>query len=160
MILKLLFARLTVAGVLACAVGFAAADDGASADVLLHDADDVLQQLDIGRFDDVWNDAAPFVKVKIPKEQFVAQTSAARHALGAVAKRGWAAVVRIHYTNATGIPDGLYANVDYATTLADGQTVYELLSFQLEGDGQWRLTGYVPRRTQGPIGSAAQVAKP
>jgi hypothetical protein len=43
---------------------------------------------------------------------------------------------------------GLYANVDSSSTLADGRTAFELLSFHLERDGQWRLTGYTPRVTQ------------
>ncbi|MGV2293289.1 DUF4019 domain-containing protein [Trinickia sp. YCB016] len=152
--------KLTVAGALACTAGLAIADPGASADELLHDADDVLQQIDVGHFGDVWSDAAPFVKAKIPKEQFMTQTAAARLALGAVAKRGWASIVRIRFTNTVGLPDGLYANVDYSTTLADGGTVYELLSFRLESDGQWHLTGYVPRRSQGQIGQAGTVATP
>ncbi|VWC27507.1 membrane protein [Burkholderia arboris] len=40
------------------------------------------------------------------------------------------------------------ANVDYATTLTNGATVFEKPSFRLEGDGRWRLTGYVSRQSQ------------
>ena len=45
------------------------------------------------------------------------------------------------------MPDGLYANLDYATTLTSGATVFERLSFRLD-DGRWHLTGYVPRQSQ------------
>jgi hypothetical protein len=39
----------------------------------------------------------------------------------------------------------------------NGRIVYELLSFKLEGDGRWYLTGYVPRLSQnrGSVGSSA-----
>lgn len=45
-------------------------------------------------------------------------------------------------------PDGLYANVDSATTLTSGATVFEKLSFRLDDDGRWHLIGYVPRQSQ------------
>jgi hypothetical protein len=159
-ILKLLFAKLTVASVLACATAIAFAEPGTSADDLLHDADGIVQQFDAGHFGDVWDDAAPFVKAKIPKDQFVSDTRTARQSFGAVAARGWASVTRIRYASFAGIPDGIYANVDFTTALAQGGTVYELLSFRLESDGKWHLTGYVPRRSQGSAAQSAQVAKP
>ena len=72
----------------------------------------------------------------------------ARQSVGAVRHRGWAQITRIRYTNASTPPDGLYANVDYATTLTSGATMFEKLSFRREDDGHWRLTGYVPRSSQ------------
>ena len=150
--------KLAAVCVLATSTSLAVAAAGTSADELLSDADHVLQQFDSNHYAEVWQNAAPFVKAKIPQDKFVGSTSQARGALGAVTRRGWAQVTRIQYTGANGIPDGLYANVDYATTLASGRTVFELVSFQLGSDGQWRLTGYVPRQTQDA--PAAQAAKP
>ena len=126
----------------------AAAVQGNSADELVSDAERVLQQFDSNRYVEVWQDAAPFVKTKIPQDQFVKTMSESRHALGAVMRRGWASVTRIQYTGVAGIPDGLYANVDSASTLANGHVAFELLSFQLGADGQWHLTGYTPRLSQ------------
>jgi hypothetical protein len=158
--LKHIIATLKLAAicVLATSGTLAVAAQGTSADELLSTADHVVQQIDSNRYVDVWRDAAPFVKAKIPQDQFVSATRKSRQALGAVIRRGWGSVARVQYTGHTGIPDGLYANVDYATTLANGRTAFELLSFQLGDDGQWRLTGYVPR----PIeeAAAAQAAKP
>ncbi|MDI9653588.1 DUF4019 domain-containing protein, partial [Burkholderia cenocepacia] len=82
------------------------------------------------------------------QDQFAADMRHARQSVGAVGHRGWAQVTRIRYTNASTIPDGLYANVDFATTLKNGSTVFEKMSFRLEDDGSWRLTGYVPRQAQ------------
>ena len=49
------------------------------------------------------------------------------------------------------MPEGLYANIDYVTTLTSRATVYEKASFSLEGDGRRHLTGYVPHWLPNPI---------
>ncbi|WP_175954775.1 DUF4019 domain-containing protein [Burkholderia sp. BCC0405] len=130
------------------AIGAHAQSSGESADALLSDSDAVFKQLDAGKYAAVWTDAAPFVKSRIKQDQFAADMQRARQSVGTVRHRGWAQITRIRYTNAGTTPDGLYANVDYTTTLASGATVFEKLSFRLEDDGQWRLTGYVPRQSQ------------
>jgi hypothetical protein len=158
--LKPVIAILKLAAVcaLATSASLAVAAPGTSADELLNDADHVLQQLDSNQYAEVWQNAAPFMKAKIPEDRFVSTASQTRSAFGAVTRRGWAQVTRIQYTGVSGFPDGLYANVDYATTLASGRTVFELVSFQLGSDGQWRVTGYVSRQTQNA--PAAQAPRP
>jgi hypothetical protein len=121
---------------------------GDSADELLHDADTVLSELDANQFSEVWLDTADFVKTRVTQDQFVADMRRARQSVGLVRHRGWAAVTRIRYTSGANMPAGLYANVDYATTQTTGTTVYEKLSFRLDSDGHWHLTGYVPRQSQ------------
>lgn len=130
------------------AIGAHAQAGGESADALLRDADAVFKQLDAGQYGAVWTDSAAFVKARIKQDQFAADMQRARQSVGTVRHRGWAQVTRIRYTNAPAMPDGLYANVDYATTLTTGATVYEKLSFRLDDDGRWHLTGYVPRQGQ------------
>ncbi|VWD58077.1 membrane protein [Burkholderia lata] len=88
------------------------------------------------------------MKSRIKQDQFAADMQRARQSVGAVRHRGWAQITRIRYTNSGTTPDGLYANVDYTTTLTNGATMFEKLSFRLEDDGQWHLTGYVPRQAQ------------
>ncbi|GAU03319.1 DUF4019 domain-containing protein [Burkholderia stabilis] len=133
------------------AIGAHAQSAGESADTLLRDSDAVFKQLDAGQYGAVWSDAAAFVKARIKQDQFAADMQRARQSVGAVSHRGWAQVTRIRYTNASATPDGLYANVDYATTLTSGATVFEKLSFRLDDDGRWHLTGYVPRQSQGAV---------
>jgi hypothetical protein len=140
--------KLALVCVLATSATLAVAGQGTSADELLSDADRVLQQFDSGQYVEAWQDAAPFVKVKIPQNQFVGTMSQSRRTLGAVTRRGWSSVTRIQYVGVAGVPDGLYANVDFTSTLGDGRTAFELLSFQLGNDGRWHLTGYTPRLTQ------------
>ncbi|CAB3769326.1 hypothetical protein B7G54_30570 [Burkholderia puraquae] len=130
------------------AIGAHAQSAGDSADTLLSDSAAVLRQLDAGQYGAVWTNAAPFVKARIKQDPFAADMQRARQSVGAVRQRGWAQITRIRYTNTSTMPDGLYANVDYTTTLASGSTVFEKLSFRLDDDGQWHLTGYVPRQSQ------------
>jgi hypothetical protein len=144
-------AQSIAAGLLAATATLGHAQTGASADELIGDADRIVQQLDAGRTAEVWNDVAPFVKSKVTQQQFISETQQARQTLGDVKQRGWAAVTRIRFTNSKVVPDGLYANVDYATTLTSGKVAYEKLSFRFEDDGKWHLTGYVPRQTQGQV---------
>lgn len=124
---------------------------GTSADELLRNADFALQMIDTGRFHDLYSDVAPFVKQRYDEQHFSDDTRQSRQLVGAIKSRGWAAVTRIIYTGAKDVPDGLYANVDYATTQTSGKVVYEKVSFRLENDGRWHLTGYVPRVAQGAI---------
>ncbi|MGY4728463.1 DUF4019 domain-containing protein [Burkholderia pyrrocinia] len=133
------------------AIGAHAQSARESADSLLRDSDAVFKQLDAGQYGAVWSDAAAFVKARIKQDQFAADMQQARQSVGAVSHRGWAQITRIRYTNASTTPDGLYANVDYATTLTNGATVFEKLSFRLDDDGRWHLTGYVPRQSQGAV---------
>lgn len=146
--MKHTIAKWTAAGLLATSAALAHAQPGTSADDLLNDADTVVHQIDAGQYDAVWNGTAAFIKNRFTEQQFIAETQQSRQALGTVKQRGWAAVTRIQYTNSKDLPNGLYANVDYATTLATGKMVFEKLSFRLESDGKWHLTGYVPRQEQ------------
>ncbi|RXV68127.1 DUF4019 domain-containing protein [Burkholderia stabilis] len=133
------------------AIGAHAQSAGESADTLLRDSNAVFKLLDAGQYGAVWSDAAAFVKARIKQDQFAADMQRARQSFGAVDHRGWAQITRIRYSNSSTTPDGLYANVDYATTLTSGATVFEKLSFRLDDDGRWHLTGYVPRQSQGAV---------
>jgi Protein of unknown function (DUF4019) len=119
---------------------------GESADELLNDAKTVTRQIDNGEYADVWANAAPFMKARIMQDQFVADTRRARQTLGPVRAREWSSVTRLRSRDMPGVPDGLYANVDVATTMATGSAIYEKLSFRFDDDGHWHLTGYVPRQ--------------
>jgi hypothetical protein len=152
--------RFAAACALAACYTLAVAEPGTSADELLGDATSVLQQVDSEQYAEVWQSLAPFVQARASQAQFVDSIRQSRQALGAVSKRGWASVTRIRYTHVTGVPDGLYANVDFATTLASGKSMFEKVSFQLQTDGQWRLTGYSPRQSQDTGADISQAHKP
>ncbi|WP_175824105.1 DUF4019 domain-containing protein [Burkholderia sp. BCC0419] len=129
------------------AIGAHAQSSGGSADELLQDADTVFRQLEAGQFNDIWLGSADFIKARFKQDHFVSDIRRAWQTVAFVRHREWEQISRNRYTNAT-VPDGLYANVDYVTTLTTGSTVYEKVSFHLENDGHWHLTGYAPRATR------------
>ncbi|PMS35754.1 uncharacterized protein DUF4019 [Trinickia symbiotica] len=135
------------------------AEAGTSADELLGDAAFVLKQIDSGQYAAVWQETASFVRAKYTADSFESGLSQLRKQVGAVDHRGWASVTRLTYSHDKAIPDGLYANVDYATWLTDGRVVYEKLSFQLGSDGRWFFTGYEPRPNQGGVPQANVAGK-
>lgn len=140
--------------VAACALAAASvlahgAQAGDSADELLGNAALALKRIDAGDHAALWQQTAPFVRGAYTPERFASGLTQARKSVGTVSQRGWASVTRLTYTHVKDVPDGLYANVDYATQLADGRVVYEKLSFQLGSDGHWYFTGYDPRQNQG-----------
>lgn len=137
----------------ACALAAASvlahgAEAGDSADELLGNATLALKRIDAGDYTTLWQQTAPFVRGIYTADRFAAGLVQARKSVGTVSQRGWASVTRLTYTKVKDVPDGLYANVDYATRLTDGRVIYEKVSFQLGADGHWYFTGYDPRQNQ------------
>ncbi len=142
-----LMAACAIAAVSASASAYGA-EAGGSADELLGAAQHALQQIDAGQYAALWQETAPFVRAKYAAGGFESGLAALRQSVGDVDHRGWASVTRLTYSHDQVVPDGLYANVDYATWLRGGRIVYEKVSFQLGSDGRWHFTGYAPRQTQ------------
>lgn len=146
--MKQLFFRLLAAFALGLAASGAIAQDGASADELIQAAKNGLQQIDEERAGEVWDSGAAFLKSRLSRAEFVNNVRMARQTVGTVKQRNWASVVRIRYIDdSSGVPPGLYANVDFSTSLVNDKTVYEKVSLRLEPTG-WKLTGYIPREQQ------------
>jgi type II secretory pathway pseudopilin PulG len=91
---------------------------------------------------EVWDGASPIAKQLVTRDAFVRQISADRQALGALLSRS---VSGVTYRQSAGgqIPQGSYANVAFATRFANTkQSVRELISFHLDNDHVWRVSGY------------------
>lgn len=148
---RYLFRFLTTCAFVMAAISAHAQEEegGASADALIQRALSALQQIDQDRSADLWEKAAAPVKARFTKDEFIQNTRQSRKSVGAVAKRTWASVVRLRYTenNNASIVPGLYANLDFSTQLSDGKTAFELVSLRFES-GEWKLMGYVPRDKQ------------
>ena len=145
--MKQFFLRLLATLTFTVAASCAMAQEGTSADELIQTALTGLRQIDENRSGELWDVTSAFVRTKLPREEFVSGVQRARQTVGSVTRRDWASVVRIRYQDDSSVPNGLYANVDFATRLSDGKTVYEMVSLRLEPSG-WKLTGYVPREKQ------------
>ena len=103
----------------------------------------VVQLVDQNKTTEVWEGASPVAKGIVTRENFVRQISADRQQLGAPATRKQVAITRAAYAAGGKVPAGNYINVVYATKFANNpQPVRELVSFHLDEDKTWRVSGY------------------
>ena len=103
----------------------------------------VVQLMDQNKAAEVWAGASPVAKGVTSLEEFVKQITLDRQKVGAVAERKQVAVTRAVYPAGAEVPAGNYVNVVYATKFANApQPVRELVSFHLDSDQTWRVSGY------------------
>lgn len=109
-------------------------------------AGQVIQLVDQNKTAEVWQGASPVAKGVVTRESFVQQIASDRQKLGAVATRRQVAVTRAAYAAGGQVPAGNYINVVFATKFANApQEVRELVSFRLDDDKTWRVSGYSVR---------------
>ncbi|MDQ2879141.1 MAG: DUF4019 domain-containing protein [Rhodanobacteraceae bacterium] len=103
----------------------------------------VATMVDQGKAGDVWDTSSSTAKQAVTRDAFVKATTADRAKLGNVTSRK---VVRVTHTFSKGdakLPAGAYTNVVFATQFSNNkQPVRELVSFHLDNDKQWRVSGY------------------
>lgn len=105
----------------------------------------VAQLIDQDKIGDVWDGASDVAKKIVSRDAFVKQISADRKALGAVQARTARAASRTQSKGGS-TPAGLYFNVVFATQFSKThQLVRELVSFHLDADRTWRVSGYTVR---------------
>ncbi len=106
----------------------------------------VVQNVDKNNAAEVWRGASSVAKGVVTEQAFVAQISQDRQKLGAVAQRQQLSITRAVYPADGQVPAGNYVNVAYATKFANAaQPVRELVSFHLDDDKVWRVSGYSVR---------------
>ena len=110
---------------------------------LLQAAIDVAQLIDGERAGEVWDGASVVAKRAIDRAGFISHTTSERAKLGALQSRGQGNVARVLYREGAAVPAGLYASVTFPTRFANSpQPVRELVSFRLDDDRTWRVSGY------------------
>ncbi|TDK25044.1 DUF4019 domain-containing protein [Luteimonas aestuarii] len=106
----------------------------------------VMQLVDANRIGEIWDGASPVMQQAVSKDDFVRQITSDRTALGAVSGRANPQVSRTQGEAGGPVPEGLYINVQSETTFANQpQPVRELVSFRLDDDRTWRVSGYTLR---------------
>lgn len=106
----------------------------------------VVQWVDQNRAAEVWTGASPVAKGVATLDEFVKQIALDRQRLGAITGRKQLAVTRSAHAAGGQVPAGYYVNVVYATKFANlPQPVRELVSFHLDDDQIWRVSGYSVR---------------
>ena len=106
----------------------------------------VIQLMDQGKSAEIWDGASPVAKAVVSRQDFVTQIAADRTRLGAPTERKQVAVTRAAYAAGGAVPAGNYINVVFATRFANAaEPVRELVSFHLDEDKTWRVSGYSVR---------------
>ena len=101
------------------------------------------QMIDANQIGPLWDGASAVAKKAVSRDAFVEQIVAERARLGALVGRGGSSVTRVKYGTGAQVPEGLYVNVSFPTRFANvPQPVRELISFRLDEDNIWRLSGY------------------
>ena len=106
----------------------------------------VLALVDAGRIDDVWEGASPAMKRAVPKGEFARQVAQDRARLGKVLSRAAPRIGRERHAAGGRVPQGEYLNVAFPTRFAATRAaIRELVSFRLDEDRVWRVSGYSVR---------------
>ena len=106
-------------------------------------AQQVVQMIDANQVGEVWDLSTETVKQLVPRDSFVEQVTADRGQLGAPAERGQPVVTRTQFEEGGEVPAGLYINIAFPARFANSpEPVRELVSFRLDEDQVWRVSGY------------------
>lgn len=106
----------------------------------------VMQLIDANRIGEVWDGGSAVMKRVVTRDEFIRQITLDRNRLGAVVSRGQPVVTRSQGQEGSAVPPGLYINVQTPTQFASQQQpVRELVSFRLDEDRVWRMSGYSVR---------------
>lgn len=103
----------------------------------------VMQMVDANQIGEIWDNASATMRRLVTRDEFVKQITIDRNRLGEVSSRGNPAVSRSQFPAGAQVPEGFYLNVAVPTTFAKSeQPVRELVSFRLDEDKVWRVSGY------------------
>jgi hypothetical protein len=105
----------------------------------------VANLVDKGQQGQVWDGASVIAKQTVARDAFVKGVGSDRKTVGTLISRTPTALT-FNQSDGSKLPPGLFANVAFATHFAnEKQPVRELVSFHLDGDNVWRVTGYTLR---------------
>jgi hypothetical protein len=105
----------------------------------------VAQMVDQNQVAQVWDGASGVIKPIVSRDAFIKGVDTDRIAVGTPTARSLATM---SYSESDGrkLPPGLFASVAFVTRFAhEKQPVRELVSFHLDNDHVWRVTGYTLR---------------
>lgn len=120
-------------------------------ETLVKYANQILAMIDNGQIGEVWDQASEVAKKAVTRDKFVDAVKAARAKLGAAKGRKIVAMYQSTSDGKKQLPAGTYVNIRYQSQFADStQPAVELVSFHLDSDQRYRLSGY----TVGPAKAA------
>lgn len=106
-------------------------------------AQQVVRLLDGGDAAQVWEGASVVAHRAASRTLFIETVQAERARLGPALSRGQPSITRVWYPAGAQVPEGLYINVGFPARFSNSaQPVRELVSFRLDEDQVWRVSGY------------------
>lgn len=110
---------------------------------LVQYANQIVAMIDNGQIGDVWDQASSVAKQAVSRDAFIKATQDARSGMGKVKSR-FVRVVTSAVSKGGKLPQGDYVTVNYTTQFTDNpKPILEKVSFHLDSDKKWRLSGYV-----------------
>lgn len=108
-------------------------------------AEQVAQMVDQGRIGEVWDGSSSIAKQTVTRDAFVKQVTADRTQVGKLVSRRFSDIGR-RESKGGDPPAGFYISVRFATQFAnEKRPVREMVSFHLDSDKIWRVSGYTLR---------------
>ena len=127
--------------IIACPRWAPADDDHAAAKAAaVQAAQDFLQLLDSGDYEQAWQQAAPILQTQITKEDWVTRIGNLRPLFGPLLQRSVGAT-RYH-GEIPGGPDGDYVIISIDSSFAHKKNAVETVTTMLGEDGNWQIAGY------------------
>lgn len=103
-------------------------------------AEQWLSLVDQGKYEQSWDEAAPYFQKAVPREKWVQSMDAFRKPLGKVLERKEKSA-RFTAT-LPGAPDGKYVVVEFETSFASKESALETVTPMMDPEGRWRVSGY------------------
>jgi hypothetical protein len=119
-------------------------------------ANHVVYMVDAGQEAQVWDAMSEVGKKAVARDKFVSAVQEQRKSLGKVKSRKVATLYGLR-SDGKDLPTGIYMNVLYVTRFTGSEEPkIELVSFHLDSDRKWRVSGYVCKDMPKPTAQAAQ----
>ncbi len=103
-------------------------------------AESWLALVDAEKYSESWEEAAPFFKEKVSKEQWSKMISSVRGPIGTVESR--VLLGAQFMTSLPGAPDGKYVVIQFKTNFAKKPDSIETVTPMMDETGDWRVSGY------------------
>jgi hypothetical protein len=105
----------------------------------------IAELVDQDRTAQVWDGSSPVAKQLVSRDAFTKAIHKDRQTVGSLVTRNFTSL-SFSQSDGKRIPAGLFANVVFATRFAnEKEAVRELISFHLDSDQVWRVSGYTLR---------------
>lgn len=117
-------------------------------------ANHVVYMIDAGQEAQVWDAMSEVGKKAVNRDKFINAVQQQRKSLGKVKSRKVATLYGLQ-SNGKDLPAGTYMNVRYVTRFTGSEAPkIELVSFHLDSDRKWRVSGYVCKDIPKPTAQA------